>query len=325
MNVKEGIKQTAIGVLEAEAEVLGALVASVDANFIDAVNLAHGCSGRVALIGVGKSGHISRKIASTLASTGTPAFFVNAAEASHGDMGMLARGDVALILSNSGETKEVLLLLPILGQMNIPVIAITGNPDSSLAVFSNYNLPVPKEEVACPLGLAPMSSTTAMLALGDAFAAAIFEKRGFSKEQFARSHPGGALGKQLTLRVKDIMHTGRSMPIVDSKASLLDAIMKITETGLGFAIIVNDANEALGVFTDGDLRRLFETEFNVHKVSIGSFMNKFFKKVSEEKLAFDTLAMMRDLKINGLPVVDENNRVVGAVNLHDLLKLGFNL
>ena len=151
------------------------------------------------------------------------------------------------------------------------------------------------------------------------------EKRGFSREQFARSHPGGALGKQLTLRVKDIMHTGRSMPIVDSKASLLDAIMKITETGLGFAIIVNDANEALGVFTDGDLRRLFETEFNVHKVSIGSFMNKFFKKVSEEKLAFDTLAMMRDLKINGLPVVDENNRVVGAVNLHDLLKLGFNL
>ena len=208
--------------------------------------------------------------------------------------------------------------------MNIPVIAITGNPDSSLAVFSNYNLPVPKEEVACPLGLAPMSSTTAMLALGDALAAAIFEKRGFSKEQFARSHPGGALGKQLTLRERYHAH-GSFNAYCGSKASLLDAIMKITETGLGFAIIVNDANEALGVFTDGDLRRLFETEFNVHKVSIASFMNKNFKKVSEEKLAFDTLAMMRDLKINGLPVVDENNRVVGAVNLHDLLKLGFNL
>ncbi len=325
MKVEEGIKQTAIDVLKAEAQILGALVASIDANFIKAVNLVHGCSGRVALIGVGKSGHISRKIASTLASTGTPAFFVNAAEASHGDMGMLTRGDVALILSNSGETKEVLLLLPILEQMKIPVIAITGNPQSSLAVFSNYHLSVPEEEVACPLGLAPMSSTTAMLALGDAFAAAIFEQRGFSSEQFARSHPGGALGKRLTLNVKDIMHTGASIPTVDSKASLLDVIMKITETGLGFAIIINNANEALGVFTDGDLRRLLETDVNVHNASIASVMNKYFKKVPKEKLAFDTLAMMRDLKINGLPVVDENNRVVGAVNLHDLLKLGFNL
>jgi len=325
MKVEEGIKQTAIGVLEAEAKVLGALVASVDESFINGVNLVHGCIGRVALIGVGKSGHISRKIASTLASTGTPAFFVNAAEAGHGDMGMLTTGDVALILSNSGETKEVLSLLPILGQMNIPVIAITGNAQSSLAVFANYHLSVPEEEVACPLGLAPMSSTTAMLALGDAFAAAIFEKRGFSREQFARSHPGGALGKRLTLHVKDIMHTGASMPIVGSKASLLDVIMKITETGLGFAIIVNDQNEALGVFTDGDLRRLLETGVNVHKASIGSVMNKYFKKVAKEKLAFDTLTMMRDLKINGLPVVNENNRVVGAVNLHDLLKLGFNL
>ncbi len=325
MKVEEGIKQTAIGVLEAEAEVLGALVASVDESFINGVNLVHGCIGRVALIGVGKSGHISRKIASTLASTGTPAFFVNAAEAGHGDMGMLTTGDVALILSNSGETKEVLSLLPILGQMNIPVIAITGNAQSSLAVFANYHLSVPEEEVACPLGLAPMSSTTAMLALGDAFAAAIFEKRGFSREQFARSHPGGALGKRLTLHVKDIMHTGASMPIVGSKASLLDVIMKITETGLGFAIIVNDQNEALGVFTDGDLRRLLETGVNVHKASIGSVMNKYFKKVAKEKLAFDTLTMMRDLKINGLPVVNKNNRVVGAVNLHDLLKLGFNL
>ena len=325
MKVEEGIKQTAIGVLEAEAQILGALAASIDANFINAVNLVHGCSGRVALIGVGKSGHISRKIASTLASTGTPAFFVNAAEASHGDMGMLTRGDVALILSNSGETKEVLLLLPILEQMKIPVIAITGNPQSSLAAFSNYHLSVPEEEVACPLGLAPMSSTTAMLALGDAFAAAIFEQRGFSSEQFARSHPGGALGKRLTLYVKDIMHTGASIPTVDSKASLLDVIMKITETGLGFAIIINNANEALGVFTDGDLRRLLETDVNVHNASIASVMNKYFKKVPKEKLAFDTLTMMRDLKINGLPVVDENNRVVGAVNLHDLLKLGFNL
>ena len=325
MNADEDIKNSAIAVLEAEATVIRSLSASVDENFISAVTIAFSCSGKLVVMGVGKSGHIARKIAATLASTGTPAFFVNAAEASHGDMGMIAKQDVILILSNSGETKEVLLLLPLIEQMKISLISITGNPNSSLAQASDFHLPVPEEESACPLGLAPMSSTTAMLSLGDAFAVAIFKKRGFSEEQFARSHPGGALGRKLILRVKDIMHTGASVPKVESNASVLEAIVKITETGLGFVIIVNERDEALGVFTDGDLRRILENELDVRSAPIDLFMTKSYKKVLKDKLAYDTVAMMRDLKINALPVVEENNRVIGAVNLHDLLKLGFNL
>ena len=324
MNIDKGIKSSALTVLKAEAKVIRMLTSMVDGQFVDAVTTVLDCSGRLVVIGVGKSGHIAGKIASTLASTGTPAFFVNAAEASHGDMGMIRSGDIALVLSNSGETKEVVVLLPLIERMKIPLIAITGNAESTLARASDFHMAVPGEELACPLGLAPMSSTTAMLSLGDAFAVAILEKRGFSQEQFALSHPGGLLGKKLILRVKDIMHTGSSVPKIESGASVLDVIVEITKAGLGFAVIINKENEVVGVFTDGDLRRILETRLDVLREPIDLFMTRAYKKVSKEKLAYETLTMMRDLKINGLPVVDRKKHLIGAVNLHDLLKLGFN-
>lgn len=324
MNHDEDIKSSAVGVLRAEAEAIKTLIPLLDKPFVDAVSAVLSCSGKLVVLGVGKSGHIAGKIAATLASTGTPAFFVNAAEATHGDLGMIRSGDIVLALSNSGETKEVVILLPLIERMKVPLVAITGNPESSLALAADFHVVVPGEETACPLGLAPMSSTTAMLALGDAFAVALLEKRGFSDEEFALAHPGGALGKKLTLRVMDIMHAGPSVPKVKLGASVSDVIMEITKAGLGFAIIVDKEDKVVGVFTDGDLRRILENETDVLHSQVDVFMTKTYKKVSKEKLAYETLIMMRDLKINGLPVVDNQERLVGAINLHDLLKLGFN-
>ncbi|MCB1787823.1 MAG: KpsF/GutQ family sugar-phosphate isomerase [Chromatiaceae bacterium] len=280
------------------------------------------CHGRIVVTGMGKSGHIGNKIAATLASTGSPAFFVHPGEASHGDLGMITAADVVLALSNSGETSEIVTILPLIKRMGAPLISMTGRPDSTLAREAEVNLDVSVAKEACPLDLAPTASTTAALVMGDALAIALLEARGFTAEDFALSHPGGSLGRRLLLHVRDVMHKGERIPAVAQAAPLRDALMEMSAKGLGMTAVVDDAGHAVGVFTDGDLRRWLDRGLDVRQASVAEAMTPGGKRIAPERLAVEALNMMEEKKINALLVVDAEGRLCGALNMHDLLRAG---
>ena len=319
---QEQIKKLGLAVIETELASVAALKARIDEEFVRACEAMLACQGRVVVTGMGKSGHIGGKIAATLASTGTPAFFVHPGEASHGDLGMITSKDVVIALSNSGETAEILTIIPILKRHGVPLISMTGNMKSSLAREADINLNVGVEKEACPLGLAPTSSTTVSLVMGDALAVALLESRGFTEKDFALSHPGGSLGRRLLLHVADIMHSGDAIPSVKQNASLRDALLEMTRKNLGMTAIVNDANEVLGIYTDGDLRRTLDKNIDYHKAGINEVMTHGCKTTHKNVLAAEALKLMQDHKINAILVVDEDNKLTGALNMHDLLRAG---
>lgn len=309
-------------VLEIETRALADLHRYIDHNFSQACQQMMACSGRIVVIGMGKSGHIANKIAATLASTGTPAFFVHPGEASHGDLGMITEKDIVLALSNSGETDEVLKLLPVLKRVGIAIIAMTGNPQSTLARLAEVHLCVKVEQEACPLGLAPTASTTAALAMGDALAVALLEARGFSADDFALSHPGGSLGRRLLLRIADIMHQGEQIPLVNADASIKQALLEISAKGLGMTGVKAADGTLAGIFTDGDLRRILDQRIDIHQTSIAEVMTVNCITAKAEMLAAEALKIMETKKINSLLVVNQDKLVVGAFNMHDLLRAG---
>jgi len=316
-------QQLGKAVLKTEAEAVLALVDRIDIQFQQACELILNCNGRIVVTGMGKSGHIGNKIAATLASTGTPAFFMHPGEASHGDLGMITAKDCVIALSNSGETAEITTLLPLLKRMAIPLISLTGKSQSTLARAANFNLDVGVEKEACPLGLAPTSSTTASLAMGDALAIALLEARGFTEQDFALSHPGGALGRRLLLRVSDIMHSGDEIPLVSINATLKDALLEMTRKSLGMTGIIDpDSNKLAGIFTDGDLRRTLDKATDFQSALIEDFMTANCLTISAESIASEALNIMHEKKINALMVVDEQQLVQGALNMHDLLRAG---
>jgi len=306
-------------VLEIEARAIEELAARLDESFAKAVELILECKGRVVVSGIGKSGHVAGKIASTLASTGTPAFFVHPAEASHGDLGMITRGDILIALSNSGESDELLVIVPILKREGAKLIAMTGNPASSLATEADVHLNASVTEEACPLGLAPTASTTAALALGDALAVALLEARGFDENDFARSHPGGRLGRRLLTRVNDVMRVGARVPKVPESAMLNDAILEMSRKGMGMTAIVR-GDDAIGIFTDGDLRRLLEKDTDIRSIRVTEAMTKSPRTVESTRLAVEAVKIMEDRKISQILVVNENGKLVGALNTHDLMQ-----
>jgi len=306
-------------VLQLESSEIEALAQRLDHRFSEAVSLILQCKGRVVVSGMGKSGHIGGKIASTLASTGTPAFFMHPAEASHGDLGMITAGDVVIALSNSGESDEVLAIVPQLKRLGASIIAITGNDASSLAKAADIHLSAHVSREACPLGLAPTSSTTVALALGDALALCVLDLRDFTAEDFARSHPGGSLGRRLLVHVCDVMRTGTSIPHVPEHASLAEALLEMSRKGLGLTAVVNAEHQPVGIFTDGDLRRAFEQNVNVMTAKILDVMHVNPSTIHQDQLAIAAVEIMEQRKINGLLVVDEAGHLVGALNMHDLL------
>jgi len=315
--------ELARAVIETEARAVTALGERIGPAFVRACRHMLDCEGRIVVIGMGKSGHIGSKIAATLASTGTPAFFVHPGEASHGDLGMITERDVVLALSNSGETDEILTILPLIKRLGVPLIALTGNPDSRLAREADVHLDVSVEKEACPLGLAPTASTTATLAMGDALAVSLLESRGFTADDFARSHPGGRLGKRLLLHVADVMHTGEAIPRVRPEDTLDAVLVEMTRKGLGLAIVGDEDDQVLGVFTDGDLRRVLDHgQVDVHHLTIGEVMTSPCRTITAERLAAEALQLMDEKRINALPVVDETGRLIGALNMHDLLRAG---
>ena len=319
---KHALLKLGVAVLETEAQALRALIPRVNESFATACRLMLACRGRVAVTGMGKSGHIGSKIAATLASAGTPSFFLHPGEASHGDLGMITRIDVVLAISNSGETEEILVILPLIKRLGVPLITLSGNPHSRLAREADVNIDVSVEKEACPLGLAPTASTTAALAMGDALAIALLDARGFGPEDFARSHPAGRLGKRLLLRIRDLMHTGDGIPMVGPQVPLKDALVEMTRKGLGMTAIVDEGQRILGIFTDGDLRRALDKRIDVHQASIGDIMTRNCVKVIPELLAAEGLNIMQTRKINALLVVDGGGLLVGALNMHDLLRAG---
>ena len=308
--------------LRLEQEAVAALADRIGADFVRACRLVLSCQGRGVVTGMGKSGHIGHKIAATLASTGTPAFFVHPGEASHGDLGMITRGDLVIAISNSGNSPEILTLLPILKRLGIPMITMTGKAHSPLAEAAEVNLDIRVASEACPLDLAPTSSTTVTLVMGDALAVALLEARGFTAEDFALSHPGGILGRRLLLRVNDIMHAGERVPRVDPETSLLDALGEITAKGLGMTTVVDQKQTLVGVFTDGDLRRAVDRGHDIRQVSIANIMSRNPTTVRQEALAVEALTIMENRKITALVVTDEQNRAVGVIHMHDLLRAG---
>ncbi len=307
-------------VLDIESRAVAALSERLDASFADAVRLVLACEGRVVVSGIGKSGHVGNKIASTLASTGTPAFFVHPAEASHGDLGMITEQDIMIALSNSGESSELVTIVPLAKRRGAKIVAITGNPASTLAREADVHLNGAVDEEACPLGLAPTASTTAALALGDALAVALLEARGFSAEDFARSHPGGALGRRLLTRVRDVMRTGSAVPRVPASATLSQALFEMTDKGLGMTAVLDEAEGSLGLFTDGDLRRALERGVNLGCVHVGEVMTRTPRTIREDRLAAEAVEDMERHRINGLLVVDAAGRLVGALNMHDMFR-----
>ncbi|MSQ60014.1 MAG: KpsF/GutQ family sugar-phosphate isomerase [Betaproteobacteria bacterium] len=307
-------------VLEIEAQAVSALAARLDSAFAEAVDLILHCSGRVVVSGIGKSGHIACKIASTFASTGTPAFFVHPAEASHGDLGMISAQDVVIALSNSGESEELLAVVPLIKRKGTQLIAMTGNTKSTLARQADLHLDAAVAEEACPLGLAPTASTTAALALGDALAVALLEARGFSAEDFARSHPGGRLGRRLLTHVSDVMRTGDAVPVVAPHTPFAQVIVEISKKGMGMVAVVDDGNHVLGIFTDGDLRRVLPRGLDLMATAIRDLMTARPRTIRPRQLAVDAVKLMEDHKISQLLVVDETNVLAGAVNMHDLLQ-----
>jgi arabinose-5-phosphate isomerase len=313
--------RSAQAVITIEAEAITALHDRIDANFLRACQLMFECPGRVVVSGMGKSGHVARKIAATLASTGTPSFFVHPAEASHGDLGMITQKDVVLALSNSGETDELLAILPLIKRQGIPLIAMSGNTGSSLARLADVHLDTSVPAEACPLGLAPTSSTTAALVMGDALAIALLEARGFTDEDFARSHPAGSLGRQLLLKIGDVMHTGAQIPTVGPEVTLTEALVEMTRKGLGMTAIIDAEQRLLGVFTDGDLRRAVDDDdIDLRTTQVTRLMTVQPKTITADKLAVEAAQLMEAHKIHALLVVDADNRVVGALNIHDLLR-----
>jgi len=305
-----------------ENEAIACLEQRIDQSFIKACHLILDCPGRVVVVGMGKSGHIARKIAATLASTGTPAFFVHPAEASHGDMGMITENDVVLALSNSGTTNEIITLLPLIKRRGIKLISMTGNPDSVLAQSATINLDASVEKEACPLNLAPTSSTTVSLVLGDALALALLEARGFTPEDFAFSHPGGALGRRLLLKVEHVMHSGQELPAVECGVAMREALFEMTKKGLGMTLILDKDGGLAGIFTDGDLRRALDQDIDVRNATIDQLMTRGGKTATQDMLAAEALKIMQDYKINSLPVIDQQQKAVGALNMHDLLRAG---
>lgn len=317
------LQELALAVINTEAAAIQGLDKEIrQPSFIAACRLMLACKGRVVVTGMGKSGHIAGKIAATLASTGTPAFFVHPGEASHGDLGMITPSDVVLALSNSGETGELVTILPIIKRLDVPLIAMTGNPQSTLSLAATANINVSVEKEACPLGLAPTASTTAALAMGDALAVALLESRGFTEEDFARSHPGGTLGRRLLLHIDDLMHTGDDIPRVGIDTSLTDALMEMTRKGLGMTAIVDAQGKLAGIFTDGDLRRTIDHKIDLHDAVVSDVMTAACKTVQPGMLAAEALQIMDSTKINALPVVNDGNELVGALNMHDLLRAG---
>ena len=309
-------------VLRIEAEAVLSLVSRVGPTFVDAVRLILECRGRVVVSGMGKSGHVARKIAATMASTGTPAFFVHPAEASHGDLGMITPEDVVIALSNSGESAELVAIVPLLKRHGTALIAITGVPTSTLAELADVHLDAAVEKEACPLGLAPTSSTTAALALGDALAVALLKARGFSAQDFARSHPGGKLGRRLLVLVSDVMHSGKDLPTVGSDSSLAEALIEMSAKGLGMTAIIDDAQHILGIFTDGDLRRVLSAGADLRHAKIIDLMKRNPRTIEADRLAAEAVQQMETMRINGMLVADRQNRLLGVFNMHDLLRAG---
>jgi arabinose-5-phosphate isomerase len=318
----ENFRRLGLAVIETETAAVRALADRVDGRFIEACTLMLACEGRLVVTGMGKSGHIAGKIAATLASTGSPAFFVHPGEASHGDLGMITRKDVVVALSNSGETDELLRIVPLIKRLGAPLILLTGNLASSLAQVASVVLDVSVAQEACPLGLAPTSSTTAALVMGDALAIALLEVRGFSSEDFARAHPGGRLGRRLLLHVEDIMRKAGQLPQVGEQTPLKEALIEISRKGLGFTAVIGTDNRVIGVYTDGDLRRTLDRNMDIRELAIGEVMSRQFKSIAPERLAAEALKLMEDHKVNALPVIDAHGTMVGALNMHDLLRAG---
>lgn len=313
---------SALRTIRLEAEAVAALSERIDTNFTRACALIMACNGRVIVTGMGKSGHIGKKIAATLASTGTPAFFVHPGEASHGDLGMITKSDIVLAISYSGTSSEIVTLLPLLKRAGIKIISMTANAQSTLGEVAEVNLDISVAHEACPLDLAPTSSTTATLVMGDALAIALLEARGFTAEDFAFSHPGGALGRKLLLRLSEVMHTGGDIPRVSPDTPLLDALMVMSEKGFGMTTVMNSDNELLGIFTDGDLRRSIDRGIDVRSAKTSELMNTTPKILRENMLAAEALAVMEAAKINVLLVSNEQKQLVGVVKINDLLRAG---
>lgn len=316
------LTESALRTIQLEQAAIADLAGRIDDSFVQACQLILDCPGRVVVVGMGKSGHIGRKIAATLASTGTPSFFVHPAEASHGDMGMITASDVVLALSNSGTTSEIVTLLPLIKRLDIPLISMTGNPQSVLAQSATISLDAGVEKEACPLNLAPTSSTTVTLVLGDALALALLEARGFTPEDFAFSHPGGALGRRLLLKVEHVMHSGDELPAVSRGVPLREALLEMTRKSLGMTLILDTDGTLAGIFTDGDLRRALDRGLDTRSATIDEVMTVGGKTARPDMLAAEALKIMQDFKINSLPVVDADNQAIGALNMHDLLRAG---
>ncbi len=306
-------------VILTEAQAVTQLADKLDQSFVNTCALIQKCTGKVILIGMGKSGHIGNKIAATFASTGTPAFAVHPAEAGHGDLGMIEQNDVVICISYSGESDEIMTLIPVIKRLGVPIIGMTGNADSSIGIISDVHLDVSVEKEACPHNLAPTSSTTVALAMGDALAVSLLNDKGFSPDDFARSHPSGALGRRLLTFVHNIMKTDDDIPNVSADTKLLDALLVMSQKALGMVLITKN-NNLKGIFTDGDLRRVLETHPNIQDLTIGEVMTSNCKSISSDKPAMAAVAMMDEFNLNSLPVVDENNQVVGAINTHTLMQ-----
>jgi len=314
--------QSALDVIDTEAEALLSLKPRLDQQFVDACKLLMACEGRIVVTGIGKSGHIGNKMAATFASTGSPAFFVHAAEASHGDLGMLKQGDVVLAISYSGSSDEILTLLPGIKRLGIPLISLCSGSDSPLAKAADINLDISVEKEACPLGLAPTASTTCTLALGDALAVSLLHARGFSVDDFAMSHPGGRLGRRLLLRVGDLMYAEKDTPMIDTQALLPQALLEMTSKGLGMVTIIDAEQNLLGVFTDGDLRRTIDARHDLRSQRIVDVMTTGGRTTTADMLAFNAVALMQQHRITALPVVNEAKRIIGVISMHALLGAG---
>ena len=312
--------ESALRTIEIEKRAIDALKSRIGGDFEHSCQLILNCSGRVVVVGIGKSGHIARKVAATLASTGTPAIYVHAGEANHGDIGMITKNDVVMAISNSGKTEEIINLLPFLKRNAIPVISLTGDTDSELGLASTVNLDAHVAEEACPLGLAPTSSTTAALVMGDALAMALLEARGFTQDDFASSHPGGNLGRRLLIRVKDIMHSGEKIPMVKTGTPLTKALLEMSKKGFGLTTIVDSDERLKGVFTDGDLRRAIDSEKDLQTTLVDTVMSKNYKFISSNSLATEAALLMQNSNIYVLIIENDEGFVEGIVKMHDLLE-----
>lgn len=312
--------KSATKVIDIELEAVKKLYQSLDEHFIKACELLLACQGKIVVIGIGKSGHVARKIAATLASTGSPAFFVHPAEACHGDLGMISKQDVVIALSNSGESNEFMTIVPVIKRIGAKMIALTSNTQSSLAELADVHILVKADQEACSLGLAPTASTTAAVVMGDAIAITLLDARNFSAEDFAFSHPLGSLGRKLLLKVKDLMHTNEQLPVVNQTVTIAEALLEISQKSLGFAAIIDQQNKLVGIFTDGDLRRTLDKKINIHETPIAKVMTTGGVTVTPDMLAAEALKLMEDKKVNGFIVIDQTDQPVGAINIHDLLK-----